>query len=496
MNKKFPLHAGSIETVDLPEENRIGVSKIVKPKIWYVAQIKLNAFKGHKVRIKFSAEVKRVGAEGDLYWQVNNDGYPVVGNAIKNAAPDIWHSMSGEWTGELTNNKALYLSAYENNTKITTYYIHNFNFEIESLGKREIDLSRFHKNLKHAAEYLKSLLPEEIPEDYEIKPMFKRIASDEIIRGGVVAYRDFLFLLFDRMAADNDLYHKPPKSSDSHLSFSAAFPFINIVKSILFNIGYDGEFNASGDALLIGDWQMLSPIINSEGHRSNTKISSVKIIEALRFLEDCGFYYEGIILDMPKPDIKKIESLEITYPDNPAVLTGLKTMATAQKELNIKNNTEVFLRCDYKVIKNEEPDADSIMNEFIRQLPAEVQEFAGKLHRPNTGAGLTCRPKFSFPDAQHIYFNKNKEVFSFFSSIGSGYRIIIKPKNIQKYSDVIKKFSPQLQERISKGHGCEVQRFGEPCQKGCHGYGFPLDASILDIAKDIEIWIDNEFGCK
>ncbi|MDF2587905.1 MAG: hypothetical protein K0S41_1746 [Anaerocolumna sp.] len=39
------------------------------------------------------------------------------------------------------------------------------------------------------------------------------------------------------------------------------------------------------------------------------------------------------------------------------------------------------------------------------------------------------------------------------------------------------------------------QVFGELCQKGCHGFSFPLDDSIIDISQDIEVWLDNEVSC-
>lgn len=45
------------------------------------------------------------------------------------------------------------------------------------------------------------------------------------------------------------------------------------------------------------------------------------------------------------------------------------------------------------------------------------------------------------------------------------------------------------------GYGCERKKIGEPCQKGCHGFSFPLDDSILDMSRNIELWIDKELSC-
>jgi hypothetical protein len=61
---KTPLSlSGPFEIVDLPEENRKGVIKIASGQDnWNAAHIKLTKFKDHIISIKFSAEVKRIGA--------------------------------------------------------------------------------------------------------------------------------------------------------------------------------------------------------------------------------------------------------------------------------------------------------------------------------------------------------------------------------------------------------------------------------------------------
>jgi len=49
-----------------------------------------------------------------------------------------------------------------------------------------------------------------------------------------------------------------------------------------------------------------------------------------------------------------------------------------------------------------------------------------------------------------------------------------------------------LRGKISRRYGREKKRFGEPCQKGCHGFNFLVNDSILDIGSDIEVWLDKE----
>ena len=71
------------------------------------------------------------------------------------------------------------------------------------------------KPIDDVARYLKNLIPASIPEDYALKPMFESIASSENIRNGVIAFRDFLYVLFDRLISDGHLYAKAPKTPSS-----------------------------------------------------------------------------------------------------------------------------------------------------------------------------------------------------------------------------------------------------------------------------------------
>jgi len=120
----------SYQLVDLPGENRIDVLKVVNPdgdSGWAVLLFNLNEYKNRKITIHFIAQVKRVGAAGDLNWQVNNSDYPSVGTPIYNAEAGIWHTMSGSWTGTPTDDDPwFYLSTWENNSPSTTYYVSNF----------------------------------------------------------------------------------------------------------------------------------------------------------------------------------------------------------------------------------------------------------------------------------------------------------------------------------------------------------------------------------
>ena len=336
------------------------------------------------------------------------------------------------------------------------------------------------------AKYLKNLLPVSIPEAYTLKPMFKSVASEKNIRNGVVAFRDFLYIFCDCLISDGHLYTKPQKTKNP-----MDYPFLTNVNHLLVDIGYHGKLAKNSESLII------SKI-------SKTPIS--KQIECLQFLALCGFIFNGIDLDSKTFKISDTQPLEVSYPNNPILLTGLKALAIASKELWVRfyNNADNLLRCDYRVMKSEDTDMLDVLNDFLHPLPKKLQKFALDLHKRYTNMGMTCVTLND--NAVHIpyaYIKNSKRalsirdiyqmrVWEFYLSMKHGYCIFVRAKKTDKYSDVIEKFPLYLQEKIAQGYGCDRKLRNEPCQGGCQGICIPLDESILEMKGDIEIWLDNE----
>jgi len=201
--------------------------------------------------------------------------------------------------------------------------------------------------------HLKNLLPVEIPASYPIKSMFTNIAVEESIQSGIIALLDFMRLFYDLLAESSEQYDKP--KSQSRLgktpSIAVDFPFVYHAKSVLLNIGYHGNLN--DNVLSFNGIKTLNPIICCEGMEATTKISKPKLINYINFLSDCGMYFEGIDFDIQNPCMADDRLIEVTYPDNPDVLVGLKVMAIAQRELQWKTKDEIFLRCDYRALASD-----------------------------------------------------------------------------------------------------------------------------------------------
>ncbi|QOR34841.1 hypothetical protein IMX26_15470 [Clostridium sp. 'deep sea'] len=355
------------------------------------------------------------------------------------------------------------------------------------------------KTMGDMAKFLKQLIPVNIPETYTINSMFRNISDEEHIRKGVFAFRDFLYRLCDCIIADNRLCDIPKKGKEKfsdETTLTVEFPFMNNLRSILLNIGQQGILSEKGDSLLVKGWDTLS-LKRSLNKNSTTKISVPQMIKSIKFMTECGINFNGIDLSIKKPDISKIEAVKITYPDDSIMLLGLKALGIAQNELSSRKNDDILLRCDYRMLKNQDTEVDSIMKDFVYPLSEPLQEFVLNFHQHFLNSGMKCNVELGSFCIHFFYSYKRKAIWRFSTSLHNGYRIILKTKNTSKYPEVIQKFPKSLQEKISKGYGCD-RKSGTGhgnCQKGCEGFKFSLNESLLNISQELKMWLDSELAC-
>lgn len=366
------------------------------------------------------------------------------------------------------------------------------------------------KPIGEIARYIKNLIPANIPDTYAVKPMFKSVASEENIRNGVVAFRDFLYLFCDRLISDGHLYVKPTLNPKSVTDY----PFLYTVTDLLADIGYCGKPDENGKSLRVTEMPSFTASIDEKGNVKSPRNSAVKLMECMRFLVLCGFVFTGIDLEAKTVAVSDIQLLKVSYPNAPILLTGLKAMSIADIELRTKRyktdyNHDNLLRCDYRLIKAEDTDVQDVLKDFLHPFPDKIQKFALELHQHYVNMGMTCVALISTFDIHFAYsYIKNTRrvlsprdvyqlrVWEFALSVRHGYCLVVRAKNTDKYADVIDKFPLALQERIAKGYGCDRKLYNEPCQGGCQGIRIPLDDSIYEISRDIETWLGEELTCQ
>jgi len=263
----------------------------------------------------------------------------------------------------------------------------------------------------------------------------------------------------------------------------------------------------SGNSLFITELPSCTTSIDEKGKITKPNIPVSNQILCLQFLALCGFVFIGVDLESKKLNLAEVQMLEVLYPSNPILLTGLKAMSIADMELREGRrflNDRTLLRCDYRLLKAETTDLADVLKDILHPLSEEAQNFITKLHRRYINMGMTCALRmlgdFHFAYAfvkkhalstQDIY---SRRIFGFSISLKYGYCLVIRPKKADKYADVIGKLPLILQEKITKGYGCYKKLGNKSCQWDCQGIRIPLDDSILAISDGIEIWLDQELS--
>lgn len=341
------------------------------------------------------------------------------------------------------------------------------------------------KTLIDLAKYLKKILPE-INEAYAIRSAYTNVSTEENIRECVLAFSAFLGRFYDVLIVNgnsHDYHKKISHEYENRTSISVYYPFLHNVKTLLMKIGYYG--------VLAKDAQSL----DCDNAIFNEKLSVPKNLECMQFLADCGICIDGIDVSAKKQNLSDIKIIKITYPDNPAMLTGMKIMAIAEIDHGTLVNQDVFLRCDYRALKKDETDVASIVQDTIKPLSAGVQDFVLQLHHRYVDKGLACVVEIK---GFHIYIKycyKRKDIWGINASLNNGYHINVKAANTDKYAGAIKTFPSFLQKMIAKGYGCGRKRAIGHCDGGCRGLPLSLDDSVLDIRDDIVTWLDQELLC-
>lgn len=364
------------------------------------------------------------------------------------------------------------------------------------------------KPIQEVAAFIKNIIPADIPETYPLKPIFEDLASGENIRNGILAFRDFLYVFCDHLISEGHLYVRPLKKPKS----ATDYPFLYHVTDLLVDMGYYGELAESGDSLLVTEIPSFTTSFDGNGNSRKPKNPASQLLVCLRFLSLCGFVFTGIDLDAKPFRISEVQALEVSYPAAPLLLTGLVAMSIADMELRVKrykndNNHDNLLRCDYRLLKEEDTDSFDLLKDFLHSLPKEVQKFALEMHQHYTAAGMTCATMISTFETHFAYSSIKKSpklftardiyqrrVWEFALSIRYGYCLVIRAKKTDEYADIIETFPLSLQEKIAQGYGCDRKLRNEPCQNGCQGLRFTLDDSILKFSRDIITWLDNELS--
>lgn len=360
------------------------------------------------------------------------------------------------------------------------------------------------KSIPEIGAFLKQMVPARIPDLWTLKPRFRNMACARDIPEGIIAYRDFLYCLCDRLIQEGEEYFSLKKKPSSPTDY----PLLIILTDLLCDIGYYGELKPGEQTLLVDRLPSFLP--SAEEGRGKPRNSAVKLKAALRFLEICGFEFYPMDLSAKRPVLFQGYPLEVRYPDAPLLPVGLKVLSVADKELRERRyktdlNRDNLLRCDYSLLISEEADLALSLDQFAQSFSEELRTLIITLHRRFTEQGMTCAALCSTFESHFAYADlrksrndlSKKEIYQkrkweFALDTRHGYCLVVRAEKTERYSEAIEAFPPVLREKIKRGYGCDRKLRDEPCQRGCQGIRLPLDDSILRMGTAIETWLDKE----
>ena len=202
-----------------------------------------------------------------------------------------------------------------------------------------------------------------------------------------------------------------------------------------------------------------------------------------------------------KGNFDKLDSIEITCPDYPAMLTGLKIMALAQSNGNVKAESdsytgelyEVFLRCDYRALADKKIRPVFRIEEGIRFLPAETQKLLLRLDRELQQKGFRYDANYLCYRTHYLYRHKKRgTLLSVNISPVNGCIVKINAEHIHLYPEFVAAFPPALLELIEKGYDCAKKEDPSACNPKCSGYEFDLGGQRQMKCKKLNFYIPTE----
>jgi hypothetical protein len=237
-------------------------------------------------------------------------------------------------------------------------------------------------------------------------------------------------------------------------------------------------------------------IKSSLNKNSRVTISDAQMLKTLKVLEQSGFIFNGIDLTSKRLTYDNVHHISISYPADLKVLTGIKALGSAHSRFSDRNNDDILLRCDYRFLSSNKPQSNAYLLDYTAKLSKNMTLFVQEIHRLLLDLGLSCHTEMRMVNFHFMYNHKKKLLARFSASLNQGYRLVVKPKHVDKYRALIDTFPKDLRDIILKGYGCNKKSgtgHGN-CENGCAGITFKLD-DALSIHKTYFIqWLQAEIS--
>jgi hypothetical protein len=203
------------------------------------------------------------------------------------------------------------------------------------------------KTLNEMALYMKANVIDPIPENFEVRPLYRGVLDEIEARRCVKAYREFLSCFFDYIANHAGELDRPVKNAKN---FIQEYPILRNLLYMLYAIGCSIRQTRPEHRYQISGEDLADAV-------SLTKTG--KVSECLTHLYHMGLRCEGIDLSKKSIHVSLLKDIRLVCTDNPKALSGLSMLAKANMLMLNKGEShtdsidEIFLRCDYHALASE-----------------------------------------------------------------------------------------------------------------------------------------------
>jgi len=452
--------------------------------------VSLSEYKWQYSTIRISAEVRRTGAQGFMFWQQNNAPDYTVGKHIPHAPddpdypqtpdyipyldPDKWHRLEDEWTS--------YLYSVMPNCFVNTGGPDAANavYEVRNLTIDVIE--------EYMTEHIKSYIVPAIVEGFTVAAPWRNGLTDVQLRAGIDAFREFLYALHDKIGAKFTSYDEKRKEL-----------FTRYLPGLLACIGIYGQLK--GNVLHLDTTDLLTHSKNSK-YMTLKKCTHVNRTALFAFLAEMGFSFEGLNYSK-KVDMSTPFCVSHTNAD---IIVGLKLLAQATQNIDAdKFDLDWgFMRCSHYPLASDTPVMQTLhLTDFLVALPPEHREWTLDLQDLLLAKGCEQSVE-TWGNAifQYLSPHGNRDWVCQFEFQPYRYSIRMNTNNVHDLNAILPSLPPVM-ELVLGNSGCSsyccangphrVMYNGQE-YKACKAYGWkfiPTDANDYEALKK---WIIAELG--
>ncbi|MDR1687171.1 MAG: hypothetical protein LBS21_00995 [Clostridiales bacterium] len=274
------------------------------------------------------------------------------------------------------------------------------------------------KDLSFVCDYWKKLVMPPLPENFVVAPHFTHGLTDDEIRKGIAAYREFLYLLYDKLAENKDKIDAESGrtydpygelSGDGTARIKKRFPAFFDLPMIILTLGYHGKIETHPDIRLTvrgaDTFIVIDPV--TEKYQSLIRMKSERKIEMFRLLTEAGLEFKCADFktgaDFSKEvDFSKIETVHIKSAKNKYLPVGLKLIADAITNNKYYIKLEnlfggIILRGDFKPLQNAVAKKYKLnVRDYANAQPPEVKEWILDIDTLLSENGCTDAGSFTY----------------------------------------------------------------------------------------------------